>query len=186
MTVISSLLGLQSRKIRDKQALAALEESRDRIRTIALIHEKLYKSESLADVDFAVYIKDLSNYLFKSYNVSPEAIKLKLDIGDVKLGVGQGIPCALILNELISNSLIHAFPEGSSGEIGIELKNENNHCRLTVWDNGIGILETVDVEKPDSLGLQLIHIFTKQIAGKLEIKKNKGTTFTIRFSVENG
>jgi len=184
MSVVSSLLNLQANRIQDKQARDALHESRDRIKTMALIHDKLYKSESLADIDFAIYIEDLCNYLFKSYNVTPEIIKLKLNIKDVKLEVVQGIPCALIINELISNALEHAFPDGRSGEIGVDMKMEDNLCILIVWDNGIGIPEAFDVEKSDSMGLQLIQIFIKQIAGSLQIIREKGTKFAIRFTVE--
>ena len=181
LTVISSLLRLQSHNIKDKQALLALENSRNRIRTMALIHEKLYKSENLAEVDFAIYVKDLCNYLFKSYDLTSEKIKLKLNINDVKLGVNQGIPCALIINELISNTLEHAFPDGRSGEIGIEMKTEDNLSRLIVQDNGIGLPATIDLKDADSLGLQLIQILTEQLHGKLEIDRNNGTMFTITF-----
>ena len=183
LAVISSLLSLQSSRIRDEQALTAMAESRNRIKTMALIHEKLYQSDSLTDVDFPSYISDLSQHLFESYNISADKINLKLDIKDIKLEVGKGITCGLIINELVSNALEHAFPEDRKGEIRIKMTRVKNQCRLTVQDNGIGMPEMKKLEGRDSLGLQLIHLFVQQLQGQYEIRRQKGTQFIIQFSV---
>jgi len=139
MNVICSLLNLQSVNIEDEKAKTAFQESRNRIMSMSLIHEKLYKSGNLAKIDFPVYISDLASELIKTYHVQPGLTNLKLYTGDIKLGIDKGIPCGLILNGLISNALKYAFPDNRKGEICINFQRNDNQYQLLVSDNGIGL-----------------------------------------------
>lgn len=184
MQVISSLLKLQSRDIEDKRAVEMLNESQDRIKSMALVHEKLYESKDLANIDFDEYIEHLVQTLFRSYGVNREKIRLKLNIERVMLKIDKAIPCGLIVNELVLNSLKHAFADGDTGEIEVSLVLINeNETELAVSDNGIGIPEELDFRSTASLGLKLVNILTDQIDGKLDLDRSKGTKFQIRFKM---
>lgn len=184
MQVICSLLNLQSRDIEDKRAVEMLNESQDRIRSMALVHEKLYESKDLANIDFDEYIERLVQTLFRSYGVNREKIRLKLNIERVMLKIDKAIPCGLIVNELVLNSLKHAFADGDTGEIEVSLVLINeNETELAVSDNGIGIPEELDFRSTASLGLKLVNILTDQIDGKLDLDRSKGTKFQIRFKM---
>ena len=184
MQVISSLLKLQSKSVEDKRSVEMLKESQDRIRAMALVHEKLYKSKDLTNIDFDEYIKYLVQTLFRSYTVNREKIRLKLNIERVMLKIDKAIPCGLIVNELILNSLKHAFADGDKGEIEVSLLFINeNEVELAVSDNGIGIPEGIDFNNSGSLGLKLVNILTDQIDGKLYLDQSKGTKFQIRFKM---
>ncbi|MBU2520682.1 MAG: PAS domain S-box protein [Proteobacteria bacterium] len=184
MQVISSLLKLQSKSVEDKGSLEMLKESQDRIRAMALVHERLYKSKDLANIDFDEYIKYLVQILFRSYEINREKIRLKLNIGKVKLNIDKAIPCGLIVNELLLNSLKHAFKDGDEGEIEVSLLFINeNEVELFVSDNGVGIPEGMDLKNSRSLGLKLVNILTDQIDGKLDLDRSKGTKFQIRFRI---
>jgi len=179
MQIISSLLDLQSRHIKDEQALEIFKNSQNRIRSIGLIHERLYQSKDLAKVDFTEYAQSLTGHLFSSYGINPEAIKSKLKIKDVFLDINTAIPCALIINELVSNSLKHAFPEGKKGEIKIITHPLNkSEIELIVSDNGVGIPKEVDFRNTETLGLQ------DQLHGDIKLDRTRGTTFHIRFKVK--
>jgi two-component sensor histidine kinase len=182
LQVISSLLKLQTEHTRDAQVVESLKTSRDRIKSIALIHEKLYQSKDLARVDFAKYIKDLMYSLFRSYGVSSQDIKLRIDIGDVYLDIEQAIPCALIINELVTNCLEHAFPNASKGEIHLEFVSvPKGGFRLMVSDNGIGLPEGFDPVTAETLGLELVETLVAQLKGKIEFNSRDGATFNITF-----
>ncbi len=184
MQVISSLLKLQSKTIEGKKSVEMLKESQDRIRAMALVHEKLYESKDLANIDFNEYIEYLVKMLFRSYAVNSEKIRLKLNIEKVMLKIDKAIPCGLIVNELILNSLKHAFADGDSGEIEVSLLFINeNEVELVVRDNGIGVPEGIDYNNSGSLGLKLVNILTDQIDGKLYLDRSKGTKFQIRFKM---
>ncbi len=185
MQVISSLLKLQSASIEDKRSVEMLKESQDRIRSMALVHEKLYESKNLTNIDFNEYIERLVQTLFRSYAVNREKIRLKLNIERVMLKIDKAIPCGLIVNELILNCLKHAFADGDKGEIEVSLLFINeNEVELTVSDNGIGIPEGIDSNNSGSLGLKLVNILTDQIDGKLDLDhSSKGTKFQIRFKI---
>jgi two-component sensor histidine kinase len=137
LQVISSLLRLQSRTIEDDAIRKVFKESQDRVKTMAIIHEKLYQSTDLAGVDFAGYIRDLTANLYRSYGVSQETISLRIQAQNVFLGINMAIPCGLIINELVSNCLKHAFPGGERGEIYIDLSSDPDQINLTVGDNGV-------------------------------------------------
>jgi PAS domain S-box-containing protein len=186
MQVVISLLRLQSDKIKDQQYVEMLKESQDRIKSMALIHEKLYQSEDFANIDFDGYVKALVNSLFISQGVSPDKISLKMEIADISLGLDYAIPCGLIINELVSNSLKYAFPKERQGEIRIGLqKTSENEVELTVSDNGIGIPEGLDFGTIESLGLDLVKILAEhQLGGKIELNRAGGTSFSFRFTVK--
>lgn len=184
LQVISSLLNLQSTYIEDPKSLEIFRESQTRVKTMALIHEKLYRSKDLNKIEFAEYIRTLVNDLFTSYNADASKIHLKSKIEGIFLGVDTAILCGLIINELISNSLKHAFPNGKKGEIFIGLsKDAGNRFILIVKDNGIGFPKDIDFRNTESLGLQLVTTLTDQLGGTVELNKNGHTAFKITFNV---
>ena len=161
--------------------------SQNRIKTMALIHEKLYKSDDLARVDFADYIPALVAKLFETYKVSSQDISLEVEVGDILLNLDQAIPCGLMLNELIANSLKHAFPNGRQGEIRVQLGPDKvGDTRLLVRDNGVGLPEGFDYRKSNSLGLQLINIPSRQLKGDIEVRNELGAEFAITFPPDSG
>jgi PAS domain S-box-containing protein len=182
MQVISSLLKLQSHHIKDKEALAMFRESQARIRAMALIHEKLYRSEDFARIDFARYVRSLARQVFAAYSPTSSAIQLTVHIKDLFLDITTAIPCGLILNELVSNSLKHGFPEGGEGEIIISMHPfNNNELALVVSDTGIGFPEDIDFRATETLGMQLVATLVGQLEGTIELNRGEGTTFTITF-----
>jgi two-component sensor histidine kinase len=186
MQIISSLLRLQSRKIKGKQALQAFESSCNRVKSMVLIHERLYQSRDFARVDFAEYVHGLTNHLFSLYQMKPEAVKLDINIKDIFLDLNSAIPCGLIVNELVSNSLKHAFPDSRTGKIKIVMKPfKKNEIELTASDNGVGLPREVDFRKTESLGLHLVAILAEdQLRGEIKVDRMKGTCFQIRFKAK--
>jgi two-component sensor histidine kinase/CheY-like chemotaxis protein len=182
--IISSLLNLQARYIKDREAQEIIRDSRNRIESMALIHEKLYRSKDLEKIDMDSYINELTSYLFHSYSKSRGQIDCKIHIGSVDLGIDTAIPLSLMINELVVNSLKHAFPDGGTGEIVIELEKIGNHyLKLIFSDNGVGFPQTVTFPHAQSLGLQLIQSLTEQLIGNIELKTNtQGTIFNITLS----
>jgi len=184
LQVISSLLNLQSGYIEDKKSLEIFRESQTRVRSMALIHEKLYQSKDLNKIEFSEYIESLIKDLFQSYNVDSNRIKLKSKLEGIYFEIDTAILCGLIINELVSNSLKHAFPASRKGEVFIGLnKDDKNNYTLILKDNGIGFPSTVDFRKTDSLGLQLVTTLTEQLGGTIELNRNGYTEFKIVFTV---
>ena len=184
LQVISSLLSLQSQSIESQSALEIFKESQNRIRTMALIHEKLYRSRDLARVDFADYIRNLATYLVRSYRAYSGPVSLKIDADGVSLGIDAAIPCGLIVNELVSNALKHAFPDGRAGEIRIGLYPDGGRqLTLVVADDGVGFPEGLDFQNTESLGMQLVNTLANQLDGTVELHDNGGTEFKITFIV---
>ncbi len=182
MQIVSSLLNLQSEYVKDKESLEMFKESRDRIFSMASVHEKLYQSKDLARIDFDDYIRSITKHLFRAYVVDPNAVRLNVNCSDVALNINKAVPCGLIINELISNALKHAFPEGRKGEITIDLHPDgDNRLTLAVSDNGVGFSEDIDISDSETLGLRLISILVTQLKGTLEIERDVGTTFKITF-----
>lgn len=183
LQVISSLLKLQSEYIKDKQAFQMFKESQDRVKSMALVHEKLYLSKDLMNIDFKDYIQDLTYKLFRSYGVDPSKIALRMDVKDISLRIDTAIPCGLIINELIPNSLKYAFPPGRDGEIKVALRYiDKNEIELKVKDNGVGLPEDFDFRKTKSLGLHLVTIVAEdQLDGRIKLNRVKGTEFKITF-----
>lgn len=184
MQVISSLFGLQSDFIADPQALELFRESQNRIQSMALIHEKLYRSTNLACIDLAAYIKDLAAELCRSYGVDKGRIALQVTGEQVAFDVDTAIPCGLILQELISNCLKHAFPGDKTGEIHIVLRADGDEkCALTVRDTGVGFPAGIDFHSADTLGLQLVSMLTEQLGGTIVREPGTGTIVTLTFPI---
>jgi two-component sensor histidine kinase/ABC-type uncharacterized transport system substrate-binding protein len=182
MTVVHSLLELQSKHIHDERDGEMFRESMNRIKSMAMIHEKLYQAKDLANIDFSAYLKHMINNIFMSYGLTYDQVMLKVDVKDVTLGIDAAIPCGLIINELVSNSLKHAFPENMKGEVIVALiENDKNAFELTVRDNGIGIPDSIDVRAADTLGINLVTALVNQLQGTLEMKREQGTEFHIIF-----
>jgi len=183
MQVISSLLNMQSQYVHDPEDAEALRASINRIKSMALIHDKLYRSGTLASISLPGYVNDLANELFSTYALRPD-IGIDLDVSPVSLGIDDAVPLGLILNELISNSLKHAFPGHAPGTIRVRLEAEGREIRLTVSDNGVGIHEGLDFANTGSLGMQLVVTLVEQLEGTIELKRDKGTEFRITFRAE--
>jgi len=185
LQVISSLLRLQSGYIEDERYAEMFKESQSRVQSMALIHDKLYQSSDLARIDFGEYIKGLAGALFKSHGSEAARIALKTEVEGIVLGANHAMPCGLIVNELVSNSLKHAFPKGRRGEIRIAMRpTAENELELVVSDNGIGVPEDLDFRNMESLGLQLVTILAEdQLGGQIELDRTGGTRFQIRFGV---
>ena len=204
LQVISSLLDLQAEKfkdrkdIKDSEVLEAFRESQDRVISMALIHEELYKGGGFDTLNFSSYIEELAENLFLTYRLGNTDISLNMDMEEnIFFDMDTAVPLGIIVNELVSNSLKHAFSGRDKGEIRIKLCSEKTrgmykqhkktvrvtHFILTVSDNGIGIPENLNIEDLDSLGLQLVTSLVDQLDGELELKRNNGTEFTIRFTV---
>ena len=183
MQIISTLLDLQSDNISDKMAHEAFRESQYRIKAMALIHERLYESKDLASIDFQGYIEDLSTHLFNSYLGAPERITLRINAEGVSMNIDRAIPCGLIINELVTNSLKHAFPENRNGEISIAFQiGEEGRITLRVADNGIGLPPGLDIANTGTLGLQLVVMLARQLRGEVRIEGGQGgTAFIITF-----
>jgi len=182
LQVIISLLRLQSRYLDDPRLLELLQASQNRIRSMAMIHEQLYTSQNFARVDFDEYIKNLITHLYVVYGVRPDRVSFKVQAAKIYLDINRAIPCGMIINELVSNALRHAFPENRQGEIIVSLKqDEIGRFYLLVKDNGVGLPEAVEVEKADTLGLQIVRILVHQLGGSLRIIRSHGTTFSISF-----
>jgi PAS domain S-box-containing protein len=186
MQIISSLLNLQSRHIKEEQALKIFKNSQNRVKSMSLIHERLYQSKDLARINFAEYARGLGIHLFNSYGISSKTIKFHTNIKNVFLDINTAIPCGLIINELVSNSLKHAFPDGKKGEIKIAMHPLNgNEIELIVSDNGIGIPKEVDIKKTESLGLHLVTILAEeQLHGKIKLDRAKGTSYQIKLKMK--
>ncbi len=184
MQVISSLLNLQSASITDQAVLDLLKKSRDRVHSMALVHEKLYQSRDLARIDFEQYLRKLIVHLFNSYRVDPGTVDLKIDVKDVFLDINTGIPCALITNELVSNALKYAFPAGRNvrGELAIAFRRTGEGLyELTVRDNGVGLPAGFGLETSESLGLQIVRDLVAQLEGTVRVENRGGTLYTITF-----
>ena len=181
MQIISSLLRLQARSLNKPKMAEMFKESQNRIRTMALIHEKLYQTEDLSSVNFGQYIRSLMVHLFHTYKINPNIIRMKTDVADVSLDINRAIPCGLIINELVSNSLKHAFPDKRKGEICIKLSVYRKKIRLIVGDNGVGLPKKISFREPETLGLQLVSDLVKQIEGTIRLEGAKGTAFHISF-----
>lgn len=182
LQIVSSLLQMQSRRAKEEQASLVLQDSQNRIASIALVHEKLYRSENLAKINFSQYIPDLTIHLFDSYNVSSDTVTLDFKVDEIFLEIETAIPCGLIINELISNALKYAFPKHRKGKISIEFHaNPEGTLTLIVRDNGIGIPAELNLETPTSLGLTLIQGLVEQLEGMLECDRHQGTEFRITF-----
>jgi PAS domain S-box-containing protein len=181
MQVITSILNLQSAYITDEAALQMLQESQERIKSMSLVHESLYQSKFLSEVNFSEYVTNISKNLYHSYLRPQGGISLDFDLDDVYLNLDTSIPCGLILNELISNAMKYAFIGRKEGAIKVGMKIRLDRLVMTVTDDGVGLPEGFVVEESDSLGLQLVSTLVMQIGGNLSIQRSNPTMFTIDF-----
>ena len=183
MQVITSLLTLQSSSIKDEKVLQIFKDIKNRIGSMSLVHQKLYQSKDLSNIELGSYIEDLMNTLTSSYSVSAEKVRVKLDLERVSLSIDAAIPCGLILNEVISNSLKHAFPGDRKGELSVVLHaGQNGEVELSISDDGVGFPDDIDIGEPKSLGLQLIKDLVQyQLEGKVELSRDSGTGYHITF-----
>lgn len=190
LQVISSLLSLQSRYIKEEKAREMFSDSQNRIRSMALIHEHLYQSDNLSKIDFSSYITRLAKGLFQTYDCNPEIINFIVHVDNIDLGIDVAVPCGLIINELVSNALKYAFPptlnkERFVLEVTLTVCDQET-IQLMVKDNGIGFPEDIDFRKSDSLGLRMIVVLGEsQLQGKISLDREDGTTFLIRFPVQH-
>jgi len=185
LNIVSSLLNLQYDMVSNtSQAKQALKMSRDRIFSMALVHENLYQSETLSQIDMKEYIDTISNNLHNLY-AAEKNITIKTDIDNITMTIEHASPFGLLLNEIITNSLTHAFPSKESGTIEVSLKSQaNGSCRLMVADNGIGLPEGLDVRNTKSLGMQLISVLSEQLNGRLTVECGGGAVFTLDFHIQ--
>ncbi|MDQ1286055.1 MAG: hypothetical protein QG663_1481, partial [Thermodesulfobacteriota bacterium] len=184
MQVISGLLDLQARLSGNPELSEILDETQRRIRSMALIHEKLYGSKDFARIDLAGYVRTLSQDLFQLYKINPGKIDLIIQTDrDVYVDINKAIPCGLILNELISNALKHAFPGDRQGELQIMIDDmKNTGIEIVVRDNGMGLPNDVDIHQPRSMGLYVVNgLVKKQLEGQIEVRRGNGTEFQIKF-----
>jgi PAS domain S-box-containing protein len=184
LQIIASLLNLQSRYIKDETTLAAIRESQNRVKAMALVHEKLYRSEDIAHISLHDYIKFLGTGLFQFYDARSRGIQFTLEIHDVDVDIDAAIPLGLIINELISNSLKYAFPEGRKGEISISVKKEDHTLTVLFRDTGTGIPVDLDWRNTQSLGLRLVITLVDQMNGTVELDRSSGTQFTLVLHVK--
>ena len=182
LQIVSSLFFFQSKTITDPVMLDMFRDGQNRVKSMALIHEKLYQSGDLANIDFKEYIKKLTAFLFQSYGVDQSKIKFKNNVNDVKLGVDQAVPCGLIINELVSNSLKHGLKDRETGVIKIDMgRDENHNLIMRVSDDGKGLPAGLDVQKSDSLGLRLVNNLSLQLNGNVEFFNDNGTVVKLTF-----
>ena len=182
LQIISSLLNLQSGYIKDKDSIEVFKESQNRVRSMALIHEKLYQSKDMSQIDFSEYVSELISNLFSSYSLNSALITLHQNINNILLEIDLAINLGLIINELVSNVFKHAFPTCSKGNLYISLKNDEQNYELIIEDDGIGFISEIDFRKTESLGLQLIIRLVEQIGGEIFLFRDNGTKFVIKFN----
>jgi PAS domain S-box-containing protein len=182
LQVISSLLNLQLRKVKNAEVRSFLRDTQNRIRSMAMLHEILYRSNNLADVHFPLYLKHLCDHLARSYDSGARKITLRQEISDIPLDPDQAITAGLIVNELVTNAIKHAFPSGAGGDVIVELRaDDEDHLLLRVADNGVGLPPDTPPEAEESLGLLLVESLSRQLNGRLSIGGGPGATFEIVF-----
>ena len=181
LQVISSILNLQTSYVEDKKTLEILRESQNRVKSMSFIHENLYRTKDFNKIDFTEYIENLTKSMIHSYQYAENNISLVLDLDPVFLSMDLSIPCGLIINELLSNSLKYAFPE-KTGIISISIKKTSfKRIEIIVEDNGIGYSKGLDSDNEGSLGMLLVRTLINQIDGKITLLKHKGTKYLITF-----
>jgi len=182
LQIIISLMRLQSQFQKDTQTKEVFKETQSRILSIALIHESLYKAEDFARIDLGGYIQKLCTHIFHLHQAEASRIKVAIDAEKIYVDITQGIPCSLIVNELVSNAVKHAFPENKKGVIAIELRKEkSDKVSLSIRDNGIGLPEEIDFRKPNTLGLQLVNDLSAQLGANLKIQRKEGLKVSVIF-----
>jgi len=183
MAVISALVSLQASHIQDPELLQVFRETENRIKAMALVHEKLYQSANLSDIDLGNYLKDLTHQIFRTYRTEDQCVHLEMDLDPATVTLDTAIPCGLILNELLSNSFKHGFKGRKEGRIRLELSSSpSGEIRMAFSDDGNGLPPDLDVRQASSLGLQLVvNLAESQLSGRLELHRQDGTQFVLFF-----
>jgi PAS domain S-box-containing protein len=181
LIVMSSLLNLQADYVKDKESYEMFMESKNRAKSMALIHERLYQSTDLREIDFGEYIRSLSMDLYRTYVSNPELIKLNMELEPVNVDINTAIPVGLMINELVTNAFKYAFPQNMGGKVNIRFHSKDENLILEVSDDGIGFPKDIDFKSTESLGLKLVNVLTSQIDGEIKMKVNNGTHFKIIF-----
>ncbi len=179
--VIASLLDWQRIVAGDDAVKDVLQDAQDRVKSIALVHERLYLSKSLDYIDYGDYLRNITKHLYSAHSVDPNVIAIRISAGNIPLHIDQAIPCSLIINELITNTFKHAFPDGRKGEIRIDLTRKDGTIHLLYSDNGIGLPENISLENATTLGMRLLSGLTRQMKGTIETGRQDGTWFRISF-----
>lgn len=182
LAIISSLLTMQARRVKDVKNIRAFKDSRDRVLSMALIHEKLYQSDDLRNINVEEYLRSLITKLMLSYGTGEDNIALEMDISIDTMEIDTLVPCGLLINELVSNSLKYAFLETLEGAISISLSKDGDRFALSVADNGDGLPDGFDIEASETLGLQIVYALVGQLEGDMKIDRAGGTRFTVSFT----
>jgi PAS domain S-box-containing protein len=184
LTVVSSLLKLQANGMEDERLKEALKESQNRIYAMSAVHESLYSSENLSEIELKSYVAKISGILIQTYSTNPRNVKLNTDSEEIKIGIKQASPIGLIINELISNSLKYAFPNERKGKIDVSMKKIDNELELILKDDGVGMPDDLDWKNSSTLGLKLVRTLVEnQLDGSIDMENNNGTKFTIKFNI---
>lgn len=185
LMIMASLFSLTSADIEDEDAKAIFNQTHSRVKSMALIHEKLYRSDDLKYINFGDYIRNLACDLFNSFLTESENVQLIMEVEDLKMHINTAIPVGLILNELLTNSIKYAFPYGEQGSILINFSKKDNYYIMIVADDGIGLPSDLDIDHCDTLGLQLVKNLIGQIQGEIVVKQDFGTEIIINFQENN-
>lgn len=186
LQIVNSLLDLQSAQIHDPAVFDMLRVCQHRIRSMALIHQTLYQSNDFAQVDFGMFLNSLAPAMVQSYIEDSERVLLSINVVNMHLPINAAVPCGLLLNELISNCLKHAFPGGRHGRIDIDfVREDGEYAMLTVSDDGVGIPENFDLSQTESLGMQLVFLLADQIGGTMTVNRSNPTSFILRFKIND-
>lgn len=179
--IISSLLSLQSQHIKDDRDLKIFESSPNRIKTMALIHEEIYSSQNFTHINLHDYLRNITKEVLTFHIGDPRRVKLTFKVEDVKMELETAIPLGLLVNKIVANSVVHAFPNNRKVEIKVVLRREGDEFTLRISDDGVGIQDNVEFEKAETLGFQLIKNLAKKLDGQLELQKDNETIFTLKF-----
>ena len=183
LQIISSLLELQAFQIRDDATRYVLLDSQSRVKSMALVHEKIYQSEDLSSINYKEYIDQLAEYLFATHEQPNVTYSIESD--NVNMPIDSAIPAGIIINELITNCLKHAFPDGRKGTVHIKLKNQEDGVLLVVEDNGVGMQQEFELMKSTSLGLELVNALTQQLNARVQVDSKNGTKFSFHIPVSD-
>lgn len=184
LQVISSLLSIQNDYTDDQKIMSVLQASQSRVNSMALIHEQLYESSDFAEVNFPEYVQNLADRMMSSYGVDPGKVSFENELCGVSMDIDSAISLGLIVSELFSNALKHAFPDGRAGRISIRHSSDGNNCTLQVSDTGVGIASELDLTQPKSMGLRLVNMLAKQLGGSVKVETGDGTTISVSYSQE--
>ena len=184
LQIVMSLLSTQSAYLQNNDAIEAIRESRNRVQSISLIHQKLYSGSNVASIDMPAYVADLIGYLRDGFDTATQGIRFEQLVEPIKIDLAQAVPLGLILNEAITNAIKYAFPK-KDGHVIVGLQTlEHDTVLLTISDNGKGLPEDFDIKTSSSLGMEMMKALSKQLGGTFEIKSKSGTTITIEFQLE--